>query len=221
VIEQKLNGCCPGRVGGMKIAEPGNTDNEKEEVTMKGRCLKALGNVHRGEKGITGLETAIILIAFVTVAAVLAYSVLSAGIFSSERGKEAVYSGLESAKASMEVSGNVYANSSDGTTVDYIQYQVASVLADDDVDLAHIVMNYQDDAVYTSNITWYYDIIGGSGTMLGPNEVADISVNVSAISGTTLIAYEDFTLEMIPTSGAAIQLKRTLPGDIVTVMNLH
>jgi flagellin FlaB len=189
---------------------------------MKGRCLKALGNVHRGEKGITGLETAIILIAFVTVAAVLAYSVLSAGIFSSERGKEAVYSGLESAKASMEVSGNVYATGNESLgQVTAIKYQVASVLADDDVDLANIVMNYQDDAVYTSNISWSYTIIGGSGNMLGPNEVADITVNMSDVSGTTLVAYEDFTLEMIPTSGAAVQIKRTLPGDILAVMNLH
>ncbi len=56
----------------------------------------------QGQKGITGLETAIILIAFVTVASVLGYSVLSAGIFSSERGKETVYSGLAQAKASMQ-----------------------------------------------------------------------------------------------------------------------
>ena len=69
---------------------------------MKGRFTKALG-YHGGKKGITGLETAIILIAFVTVAAVLAYSVLSAGIFSSEKGKQAVYSGLAQAKASMDV----------------------------------------------------------------------------------------------------------------------
>ena len=51
------------------------------------RLNKILSRVSRGEKGITGLETAIILIAFVTVASVLAYSVLSAGIFSAERGK--------------------------------------------------------------------------------------------------------------------------------------
>ena len=34
----------------------------------------------RDEKGITGLETAIILIAFVVVAAVFAYTTLSAGL---------------------------------------------------------------------------------------------------------------------------------------------
>ena len=37
------------------------------------------------ERGITGLETAIILIAFVVVASVFAFTVLSMGIFASER----------------------------------------------------------------------------------------------------------------------------------------
>ena len=74
---------------------------------MYEKFCKAIKNMHRGQKGITGLETAIILIAFVTVASVLAYSVLSAGIFSSERGKAAVYSGLESAQSTMSLKGSV------------------------------------------------------------------------------------------------------------------
>ena len=81
--------------------------------------------LHRGQKGITGLETAIILIAFVTVASVLAYSVLSAGIFSSEKGKEAIYSGLGQASASMEVRGAVIAL---GTTNDGKRLQVSQML---------------------------------------------------------------------------------------------
>ena len=39
----------------------------------------------RHEKGITGLETAIILIAFVVVAAVFAYTALSAGLFATQK----------------------------------------------------------------------------------------------------------------------------------------
>jgi len=35
---------------------------------MFNKFAKALANIHRGQKGISGLETAIILIAFVTVA---------------------------------------------------------------------------------------------------------------------------------------------------------
>jgi len=55
---------------------------------MFNKFMAALRRGHRNEKGITGLETAIILIAFVTVAAVFGYAVLSAGIFSAEKGKE-------------------------------------------------------------------------------------------------------------------------------------
>ena len=80
---------------------------------MFNKFVKALNNLHRGQKGITGLETAIILIAFVTVASVLAYSVLSAGIFSSERGKAAVYSGLSSAESTMSLKGSVVGTADD------------------------------------------------------------------------------------------------------------
>ena len=45
------------------------------------------------QKGITGLETAIIIIAFVVVASVFAFTVLSTGIFASERSKETVSCG--------------------------------------------------------------------------------------------------------------------------------
>ena len=51
---------------------------------MPSVMMKRLG---RDQRGITGLETAIILIAFIVVASVFAYTVLSAGIFSSEKGK--------------------------------------------------------------------------------------------------------------------------------------
>ena len=39
------------------------------------------------QRGITGLETAIILIAFVVVASVFAFTVISTGIFTSETSK--------------------------------------------------------------------------------------------------------------------------------------
>ncbi len=71
---------------------------------------KLLGQVHHGQRGITGLETAIILIAFVVVAAVFAYTVLSAGLFSTQKSQEAVYSGLEEARSTMEIKGSVVAS---------------------------------------------------------------------------------------------------------------
>ncbi|MBN1376441.1 MAG: hypothetical protein JXA01_09830 [Dehalococcoidia bacterium] len=57
----------------------------------------------------SGLETAILLIAFVTVAAVFAYAVLSARLYSAERGKETVYPSFAEAKSNLELSGSVLA----------------------------------------------------------------------------------------------------------------
>jgi len=81
---------------------------------MVRKFMKAMHRLHKGQRGMTGLETAIILIAFVTVAAVFGYAVLSAGIFSAEKGKETVYAGLEQAKSSMEVKGSVIAYGAPG-----------------------------------------------------------------------------------------------------------
>ena len=63
----------------------------------------------RDQRGVTGLETAIILIAFVVVASVFAFTVLSTGIFSAERGKETIHAGLRGARSSLELKGSVVA----------------------------------------------------------------------------------------------------------------
>ena len=76
-----------------------------------GRKRLLVGETGRDQRGVTGLEIAIILIAFVVVASVFAFTVLSAGIFSSERGKETVFAGLEEAQGTLEPKGRVTANS--------------------------------------------------------------------------------------------------------------
>lgn len=68
-----------------------------------------LKHIYKDQKGITGLETAIILIAFVVVAAVFAYTVLSAGLFSTQKSQEAVYSGLQTAQSIVKLKGSVVA----------------------------------------------------------------------------------------------------------------
>ena len=188
--------------------------------------------LHRGQKGITGLETAIILIAFVTVASVLAYSVLSAGIFSSEKGKAAVYKGLDQASASMEIRGSVLGTVAAGK-LSHVQFNVASVLQDDAVDMTppggadpyanSVVINYTDSPGLAVNDvkTWTATIKGqerGVATMLEANEQMLVDVTVPT---NTLAAYGTFTLQVIPPKGAAITISRTLPGSLTGIMDLH
>ncbi|MCH7654715.1 MAG: hypothetical protein IIC95_01860 [Chloroflexi bacterium] len=71
----------------------------------------------RSARGITGLETAIILIAFVVVASVFAYSILSAGLFTAERSKQAVYTGIDTAASSIELVGLMKADGVAATVI--------------------------------------------------------------------------------------------------------
>ena len=90
----------------------------------------------RDQRGITGLETAIILIAFVVVASVFAYTVLSAGVFSAEKGKEAVHAGLEQVRSSMTIIGPVVAKDTDNDdNVDQIVFIVANAADGEGINL--------------------------------------------------------------------------------------
>jgi flagellin-like protein len=60
-----------------------------------------------GDRGITGLETAIVLIAFVVVSSVFAFASLSTGLFSSDKAKETIQAGLSEARGTLEVRGAV------------------------------------------------------------------------------------------------------------------
>jgi len=63
----------------------------------------------KDEKGFTGLEAAIVLIAFVVVAAVFSYVMLGAGFFTTQKSQEVVHTGVTQASSSVELSGDVIA----------------------------------------------------------------------------------------------------------------
>lgn len=69
----------------------------RREPNVGLRVRELTGN----QSGVTGLETAIILIAFTVVASVFAFTILSTGMFSAARGKETVYAGLNEASSSL------------------------------------------------------------------------------------------------------------------------
>jgi len=172
----------------------------------------------------TGLETAIILIAFVTVASVLAYSVLSAGIFSAERGKETVYKGLEQAQSTMEIAGSVLGISSDNITLATVQFQVQLTIPNATLDTNAVVCNYWDDEMHAEGVSTNMTLCTGStergtDTMLEQDEQFTVTVTIPATANVT--EYDKFTLQLIPPTGAAITIERDMPGSISTVMNLN
>ena len=68
------------------------------------------------DEGFTGLEAAIVLIAFVVVAAVFSYVVLGAGFFTTQKAQQTVHTGVSQATSAVEPSGPVSIHSADGST---------------------------------------------------------------------------------------------------------
>ena len=156
----------------------------------------------KSEKGITGLETAIILIAFVVVASVFAFTVLSTGIFASERSKETVFSGLEEAKSSIEPRGSVIAYkgniSGSNDTIYKVSFVVSNAVAGEPVDLTppytaggsgsdpdivasaeyKTVVSFIDGNQYLNDVPWSVSWVGNSNSdsLLEEGEKAEISV---------------------------------------------
>ena len=68
---------------------------------------RARKSLRRDKRGFTGLEAAIVLTAFIVVAAVFSYVVLNAGFFSTQKAKAVVHTGVEQVTTSCELAGNV------------------------------------------------------------------------------------------------------------------
>jgi len=151
------------------------------------------------ESGITALETAIILIAFVVVAAVFAYTALSAGLFATQKSQEAIYSGLQEVESTLALRGGViiYKGSSDiGDSIGKVEITV-NTSGKNQVDLTppytldvngalvaeagnpnRLQVSYVDSAITVADCAWTVNFIGrNSGdNILDMDEKAVITV---------------------------------------------
>ncbi len=195
------------------------------------KVLRFFSRSARDEQGITGLETAIILIAFVVVATIFAFVVLTTGVFSSERGKETVFAGLEKARGTMEVRGGVVVTAT-GTTlaVDNIQFSVATTAGGEPVPLNpsgtnnRTVIAYRDENIVDNDVTYTVTVVvGDSDTLLEPGELHVVNVDVATgvSPAPTLDPNERFTVEIQTPVGATLDITRQLPAELRTVMQLH
>ena len=176
----------------------------------------------RGQRGVTGLETAIILIAFVVVASVFAFTVLSTGIFSAERGKETIHAGLRRARSSLELKGSVVAEGVSNKTLslaDSVWTATSTAVASTTLDTtdkkegtasADILI----DASFTTGLVAYKDL--------------DATVDISKLDSiqlwvkyTTTTASGDLELVVDDTAGCGSTLENIdLPVLVANTWNL-
>lgn len=191
---------------------------------------------HADQRGITGLETAIILIAFVMVASVLAYVVLTAGLFSAQKAKEAVHAGLEEVRSTVELKGNVILEMENGFGK-RIMFTVGSPSSAEAVDFTDtsnstnvVVISYSDNYQIIPSMNWTVTRLtsmGGEDNLLDPNELFLITVDLSPVNEGAasdeekLGAYRKFILEVKPPRGPILTIERTVPARVNQLVNLN
>jgi len=191
---------------------------------------RLLGRIRQNQEGLTGLSISIILIAFVIVASVFAYVVLSAGLFSSQKVKETVNAGLEATMSTIEIKGDVIAKMENGVVND-IYLCVGIPAAGSPVNFTpassgnatHVVISYHDADNMILSVNWTVERLAtiNNDYLLDPNELFLVTVNLSSSSNVSIGPYHTFSLEIKPPDGPVLPIERTIRAGVSQYVNLH
>ena len=177
-------------------------------------------------RGLTGLETAIILIAFVIVAAAFAFTVLNVGYQSIQKSQEVIAAGLEEASSVMEIDGAVIAKS-DGNTLQNVSFIIKLSAGKSPIDLSEGKLaitwtskNMHLDNIYNGTIANVTAVFGDDTDMyLRYGDKYKVTIDVAAL-GDNLGANDEFKIELKPPKGSVLTLARRLPPALDPVMFL-
>ncbi len=190
--------------------------------------------MNRREGAFTGLEAAIVFIAFVVVAAVFSYIVLGAGFFTTQKSQEGVHSGISAAASNIIVKGDVYGISTTSGKIDKLRFDVGLAAGGEPIDMARSTFAFSTvDNVctlsYTSTAT--DDPDAGKWSIFQKSPGATEDALLQADESFTIVAKPPeftpiynrtpFSLEIRPETGASLMIKRTIPAGISNVTLLY
>lgn len=202
---------------------------------MKMRLLRKL---LKNKKAIVGIEAAIVLIAFVIIAAALSYVVINMGFFATQKTKETIGQGIEEATSALQLDGSVIAKTGSSTNISYIVFPVKLSVGRSAVDLSKesvVISAYLPNATllniyngtYQGSAPTELDLTALSmgddtaivilynnddDTVIESKEKAFVVVHLG--SNHELSDYETIKIEIKTGTGAALTVVRTAPGGM-------
>ena len=84
-----------------------NSQYSKAQVNKKMKIKQSLRKLLKQNRGMVGIEAAIVLIAFVIVAAAFAFMVVNMGLFATQSSKQTIQTGLSEASSPLVVDGDI------------------------------------------------------------------------------------------------------------------
>jgi archaeal flagellin FlaB len=151
------------------------------------------------EAAFSGLEAAIVLIAFVVVAAVFSYVMLGAGFFATQKSQEVTYSGIKQSTSNLVFDGYLYASTSRFTSLTF-----------------YVKVPEAGDA--QSIVSTKVKILYARGGMVAAEKSYDNNGLLNPGARTKIVLYNlpttgpgsMFTVELKPQTGAPSLIQRTL-----------
>jgi flagellin FlaB len=190
----------------------------------------------KDEKGFTGLEAAIVLIAFVVVAAVFSYVMLGAGFYTTQKSQEVVHTGVQQASSSIALAGDVIVEGGagtggTGTAGNNVTFYLTSTAGGTPVDLEKTIITYSDDDEFTSQEyvaenagPWIFNPVIPVTKTDNVNlvEIGDkykvvfdlTAIDDPAVLTSLPVANEKIKIEVKPPEGAVLVITRTMPPSI-------
>lgn len=182
-----------------------------------------MGEKTEMDDAFTGLEAAIVLIAFVTISSVFSFVVLNAGFMSTQKTQEVVHAGVDQAASTLQIQGDVYGSAdTPGGPVTLVTMMLKTGAPYGSVDLNkttfHISTSSTDEILHKGTdlsdpadgqwtIHERFGEITGQTAHLGMNDQVLIKIRPSS----PLSPGKRFTLEVNPAGSAGFTITRSIP----------
>lgn len=155
------------------------------------------------EAAFSGLEAAIVLIAFVVVAAVFSYVMLGAGFFATQKSQEVTYAGIKQSTSNLVLDGQIYGTMADSKLKNLTFYLAVPEGGQpqklSDVQFLLTVDNGDVNSTTPTNITPDTSVLAAG---------SKVQTTLTLDNGPT--AGGSFTLEIKPKVGASTLVAKTL-----------
>jgi len=199
----------------------------------------SLKRLFKNKRGIVGIEAAIVLIAFIIIAAALSYVVVNMGFYTTQKTKETMASGIEEALSACQLDGLVTGRTNTNNNIEYIIFPVKLSVGKASLDFGNesvivtvylpnaTLMNIYQQVVTTNDTDWdalnttlalsgdeakFAIYNGDADTVLEATEKAFLVMRLG--TGHTIADYETVKIEVKTAVGAALTVVRTTPGGM-------
>lgn len=153
------------------------------------------------ESAFSGLEAAIVLIAFVVVAAVFSYVMLGAGFFATQKSQEVTYSGIKQSTSNIVLDGQVYG---DKATIGNLTFYLSIPEGGQAQNTSQI------DFLYTKQGSKVETVSSALNGLLQPGDRTKIELDLKTTTNKGPGPGQTFTLEIKPKVGASSLIQKTL-----------